>query len=80
MTHLNPYTQSYMANEFKLLVDELKYKLTIAFARIDKLELEIQEKVTHIQKLQDELGLEYSMKQSIVNKEERTTKKSNGKS
>ena len=66
-----------MANDFKLLVDELKYKLTVAFNRIDKLELEIQEKVSYIHKLQDELGLEYSMKQSIVNKEER---KSNGKS
>ena len=66
-----------MANDFKLLVDELKYKLTIAFARIDKLELELQEKVSYICKLQEELGLEYSMKQSIANKEER---KSNGKS
>jgi hypothetical protein len=66
-----------MANEFKLLVDELKYKLTVAFNRINTLELELQEKVSYIQKLQDELGLEYSMKQSIANKEER---KSNGKS
>ena len=66
-----------MSNDFKLLVDELKYKLTIAFNRIDKLELELQEKVSYIHKLQDELGLEYSMKQSIANKEERKT---NGKS
>ena len=66
-----------MANNFKLLVDELKYKLEIAFARIDKLELLLQDKVIHIQKLEEELGLEYSMKQSIANKEER---KSNGKS
>ena len=66
-----------MANNFKLLVDELKYKLTVAFNRINKLELELQNKTVHIQKLQDELGLEYSMKQSIANKEER---KSNGKS
>jgi hypothetical protein len=66
-----------MANDLKLLVEELKYKLTIAFARINKLELLIQDKVIHIQKLQEELGLEYSMKQSIANKEER---KSNGKS
>ena len=77
MTHLNPYTQSYMANEFKLLVDELKYKLTIAFNRINKLEKELQDKIIYIGKLQDELGLKYSMKQSIANKEER---KSNGKS
>ena len=66
-----------MSNNFKLLVDELKYKLEIAFARIDKLELLLQDKVIHIQKLEEELGLEYSMKQSIANKEER---KSNGKS
>ena len=66
-----------MANNFKLLVDELKYKLEIAFARIDKLELLLQDKIIHIQKLEEELGLEYSMKQSIANKEER---KSNGKS
>ena len=77
MTHLNPYTQSYMANEFKLLVDELKYKLTVAFNRINTLELELQSKTVHIQKLEEELGLKYSMKQSIANKEER---KSNGKS
>ena len=66
-----------MTHDFKLLIDELKYKLTIAFARIDKLELEIQEKVSYIQKLREELGLKYSMKQSIANKEERKT---NGKS
>ena len=77
MTHLNPYTQSYMANEFKLLVDELKYKLTVAFNRINTLELELQSKTVHIQNLEEELGLEYSMKQSIANKEERKT---NGKS
>ena len=66
-----------MSNDFKLLIDELKYKLEIAFARIDKLELLLQDKVIHIQKLEEELGLEYSMKQSIANKEERKT---NGKS
>ena len=66
-----------MANEFKLLVDELKYKLTVAFNRINTLELELQSKTVHIQKLEEELGLKYSMKQSIANKEER---KSNGKS
>ena len=68
-----------MANNFKLLVDELKYKLTVAFNRINKLELELQSKTVHIQNLEEELGLKYSMKQSIVNKEERE-KKSNGKS
>jgi hypothetical protein len=66
-----------MANEFKLLVDELKLKLNDAYKRVKTLELELQEKVSYIHKLQDELGLEYSMKQSIANKEER---KSNGKS
>ena len=66
-----------MSNDFKLLVDELKYKLNFAFNRITTLELELQNKTVHIQKLEEELGLEYSMKQSIANKEER---KSNGKS
>ena len=73
MTYLN----TSMTNDLKLLVDELKHKLNVSFARIDKLELELQEKIIHIQNLQEELGLEYSMKQSIANKEER---KSNGKS
>ena len=66
-----------MANNFKLLVDELKLKLNDAYKRVKTLELELQEKVSYICKLQDELGLEYSMKQSIANKEERKT---NGKS
>ena len=66
-----------MANDFKLLIDELRYKLTVAFNRVNTLELELQNKTVHIQKLEEELGLEYSMKQSIANKEER---KSNGKS
>ena len=66
-----------MANNFKLLVDELKLKLNDAYRRVKTLELELQEKVSYIHKLQDELGLEYSMKQSIANKEERKT---NGKS
>ena len=66
-----------MANNFKLLVDELKLKLNDAYKRVRTLELELQEKVSYIHKLQEELGLEYSMKQSIANKEER---KSNGKS
>ena len=66
-----------MSNDFKLLIDELKLKLNDAYKRVRTLELELQEKVSYIHKLQDELGLEYSMKQSIANKEER---KSNGKS
>ena len=66
-----------MSNDFKLLIDELKLKLNDAYKRVKTLELELQEKVSYIHKLQEELGLEYSMKQSIANKEER---KSNGKS
>ena len=66
-----------MANDFKLLVDELKLKLNDAYKRVRTLELELQEKVSYIKKLQEELVLEYSMKQSIANKEERKT---NGKS
>ena len=52
-----------MANDFKLLIDELRYKLTVAFNRINKLELELQEKVSYIQKLREELGLKYSIVQ-----------------
>ena len=48
-----------MSNDFKLLIDELKYKLTVAFNRINKLELELQSKTVHIQKLEEELGLKY---------------------
>ena len=66
-----------MANEFKLLVDELKYKLTVAFNRINKLELELQDSMVLISQLKEKLYLGESMKQSIANKEER---KSNGKS
>jgi len=62
-----------MANEFKLLVDELKYKLTVAFNRINKLELELQNKTSHIHSLEERLGLNVSM--SIEE-----GKKSNGKS
>ena len=64
-----------MANEFKLLVDELKYKLTIAFNRINTLELELQSKTVHIQKLKEELGFNVP-----INSEEGEEKKSNGKS
>ena len=66
-----------MANDFKLLVDELKYKLTVAFNRINKLELELQDSMVLISQLKEKLYLGESMKQSIANKEER---KSNGKS
>ena len=66
-----------MANDFKLLVDELRYKLTVALNRINKLELELQDSMVLISQLKEKLYLGESMKQSIANKEER---KSNGKS
>ncbi len=66
-----------MANEFKLLVDELKYKLTIAFNRINKLELQLQDSMVLVSQLKEKLYLGESMKQSTANKEERKT---NGKS
>jgi len=64
-----------MSNDFKLLIDELRYKLTVAFNRIDILELELQNKTVHIQKLQEELGFYVP-----INSEEGEEKKSNGKS
>ena len=66
-----------MANDFKLLVDELKYKLTIAFNRINKLELQLQDSMVLVSQLKEKLYLGESMKQSTANKEERKT---NGKS
>ena len=66
-----------MANEFKLLVDELKYKLTIAFNRINKLELQLQDSMVLVSQLKEKLYLGESIKQSTANKEERKT---NGKS
>ena len=66
-----------MANEFKLLVDELKYKLTIAFNRINKLELQLQDSMVLVSQLKEKLYLGDSIKQSTANKEERKT---NGKS
>ena len=66
-----------MANEFKLLVDELKYKLTIAFNRINKLELQLQDSMVLVSQLKEKLYLGESIKKSTANKEERKT---NGKS
>ena len=66
-----------MANEFKLLVDELRYKLTVALNRINKLELELQDSMVLVSQLKEELYLGESIKKSTANKEER---KSNGKS
>ena len=66
-----------MANDFKLLVDELKYKLTLAFNRINKLELQLQDSMVLVSQLKEKLYLGESIKQSTANKEERKT---NGKS
>ena len=66
-----------MANDFKLLVDELRYKLTVAFNRINKLELQLQDSMVLVSQLKEKLYLGESMKQSTANKEERKT---NGKS
>ena len=66
-----------MANEFKLLVDELRYKLTVAFNRINKLELQLQDSMVLVSQLKEKLYLGESIKQSTSNKEERKT---NGKS
>ena len=66
-----------MANDFKLLVDELKYKLTLAFNRINKLELQLQDSMVLVSQLKEKLYLGDSIKQSTANKEERKT---NGKS
>ena len=64
-----------MTHDFKLLIDELKYKLNLSFNRITTLELELQNKTVHIQKLQEELGFYVP-----INSEEGKEKKSNGKS
>jgi hypothetical protein len=66
-----------MANDFKILVDELKYKLTLAFNRINKLELQLQDSMVLVSQLKEKLYLGDSIKQSTANKEERKT---NGKS
>jgi hypothetical protein len=58
-----------MANEFKLLVDELKYKLTIAFNRINKLELELQDSMVLVSQLKEKLYLGEKEKKSIMEKE-----------
>ena len=64
-----------MTHDFKLLIDELKYKLNLAFNRINKLELELQNKTVHIHSLEDRLGLNVS-----ISFEEEKERKSNGKS
>ena len=56
-----------MANNFKLLVDELKEKLTLAFNRINKLELQLQDSMVLVSQLKEKLYL--GEKKSIMEKE-----------
>jgi hypothetical protein len=81
MTFLNSHTQKYMSNEYQLLANELKLKLTDAYKRIRTLELELQDLMVLVCDLKDQLYLKESMKQSIRNKEERAEreKKANGR-
>ena len=81
MSYLNPHTQQYMSNEYQLLANELKLKLSDAFKRIRMLELQLQDSMVLVCNLKDELFLKESMKQSIRNREERAEreKKSNGR-
>ena len=58
-----------MANDFKLLVDELRYKLTVAFNRINKLELELQDSMVLVSQLKEKLYLGEKEKKSIMEKE-----------
>jgi hypothetical protein len=56
------------------LIKELRIKITDAYKRIRFLETEIQDKVSEINKLQNEFALNNSYKQSIISKLERTNK------
>ena len=56
-----------MANDFKLLVDELKEKLTLAFNRVNKLELQLQDSMVLVSQLKEKLYL--GEKKSIMEKE-----------
>tara|TARA_Y100000310_G_C20102137_1_gene543227 strand:+ start:26 stop:403 length:378 start_codon:yes stop_codon:yes gene_type:complete len=58
-----------MANDFKLLVDELRYKLTVAFNRINKLELQLQDSMVLVSQLKEKLYLGEKEKKSIMEKE-----------
>ena len=58
-----------MANDFKLLVDELKYKLTLAFNRINKLELQLQDSMVLVSQLKEKLYLGEKEKKSIMEKD-----------
>ena len=56
------------------LIKELREKITDAYKRIRFLETEIQDKVSEINKLQNEFALNNSYKQSIISKLERDNK------
>ena len=56
------------------LIKELREKITDAYKRIRLLETELQDKVSEINKLQNEFALNNSYKQSIISKLERTNK------
>ena len=57
------------------LIKELREKITDAYKRIRFLETEIQDKVSEINKLQNEFALNNSYKQSVISKLERTNSK-----
>ena len=57
MTYSNAHTQSYIAQEKQLVINELRDKVTIAYKRIRELEEEIQDKVSQINTLKEELQL-----------------------
>ena len=57
MTCSNAHTQSYIAQEKQLVINELREKVTVAYKRIRELEQEIQDKVSEINTLKEELQL-----------------------
>ena len=57
MTYSNAHTQSYIAQEKQLVINQLREKVTVAYKRIRELEQEIQDKVSEINTLKEELQL-----------------------
>ena len=57
MTYSNAHTQSYIAQEKQLVINELREKVTVAYKRIRELEQEIQDRVSEINTLKEELQL-----------------------
>ena len=57
MTYSNAHTQSYFAQEKQLVINELREKVTVAYKRIRELEQEIQDRVSEINTLKEELQL-----------------------